>query len=148
MPMASPPAVRQDWLELQHRVLKYWQRRWVVLREDRLVIFKPSKENAAQPGELGLELLLSAVTGVEGPDGDDHILKLLNGMWMASACACACACACVRVRVLCVVAMMMSTGSRVWQGHPPRFASSVIPQRGHGPGGRTLVRVNCTDRRG
>lgn len=75
---AVPKVVRSEWLELQSKVLRLWERRYVVLQEEKLLFFKPGNP-PTEPGKLALEVRCDCIINVLGPVESDFRLRLELG---------------------------------------------------------------------
>lgn len=80
----GPPVsdiVRSDWLDVQSRVLRLWERRWVILEQNRLLVYRPPtiKDAAVGHGRLVLELRCDKVFNIQGPLTEAHVLYLQTG---------------------------------------------------------------------
>jgi len=75
-------AERTDMLELQARVLRIWERKFVVLSQNSIKFYRPAKAGEPAPhGKLLLELPCDKITAVVGPTTDNHILFLQTGQF-------------------------------------------------------------------
>lgn len=59
-------------------MLRTWLRRYVELKEDRLLFYKPGAK-ASERGPLSMDLPLVTVVGVTLPETEQHIIKLMTG---------------------------------------------------------------------
>ena len=60
------------------QVLRIWLRRYVELKEDRLLFYKPGVK-ASERGAISMELPLVTVIGVTPPETEQHVIKLMTG---------------------------------------------------------------------
>jgi len=74
----TPFPVRNDWLDVQSKIFRLWERRWAVLDQNK-VSFHRAGKTASEPGRLAFELRCDQVVNVTGPVEPGFVIYLQTG---------------------------------------------------------------------